>query len=229
MKNHQIITWLGNTSIHAIHAQFDAWDFLSTRFKSIELAHYYQLHSTLVKLHQDTGPSVNEYLAALQSIWTLLDQAKISNDHLRLIKVLMGLCLEYESVRAALLYRSPLPSLDAAIQEILFEEKRLGINPAKHSDVVLASTYPLNRASIMFFKNCKLSGHKFIDCPKIECRYCHKRGHILDNCPTRPPRPPGMPTKDKNFTKPGTSSVVAATSDNSNSPLQLSDLQSLFN
>ena len=51
-KNHQIITWLGNTSIPAIHTQFDAfdtakelWDFLSTRFQSIGLAHYYQLPS----------------------------------------------------------------------------------------------------------------------------------------------------------------------------------------
>ncbi|KAA0050767.1 retrotransposon protein [Cucumis melo var. makuwa] len=105
----------------------------------VGLAHYYQLHNNLVNLNQEAGQSVNEYLAVLQPIWTQLDQAKISQDHLRLIKVLMGFRPEYESVRAALLHRSPLPSLDAAIQEILFEEKRLGINLSKHSDVVLAS------------------------------------------------------------------------------------------
>ena len=38
-----------------------------------------------------------------------------------------------------------------------------------------------------------------------------------------------MPTKDKKFTKPGTSFVIVATSDDSNSPIQLSDLQSLLN
>uniref|UniRef100_A0A9I9E769 DUF4219 domain-containing protein n=1 Tax=Cucumis melo TaxID=3656 RepID=A0A9I9E769_CUCME len=69
------------------------------------------------------GQSVNEYLAVLQPIWTQLDQATISKDHLRLIKVLRGLRPEYESIRAALLHRSPLPSLGVAIQEILFEEK----------------------------------------------------------------------------------------------------------
>ncbi|KAA0049720.1 Retrovirus-related Pol polyprotein from transposon TNT 1-94 [Cucumis melo var. makuwa] len=100
-----------------------------------------QLHNSLVNLNQEVGQSVNEYLAVLQPIWTQLDQAKISKDHLRLIKVLMGLRPEYESVRAALLHRSPLPSLDAVIQEILFEEKRLGINLSKHYDVVLAGTY----------------------------------------------------------------------------------------
>ena len=235
-KNHKIITWFGNTSIPAIHAQLmllmiikSSGFFLFTRFKSIGLAHYYQLQSTLVNLHQDIGQSVNEYLAILQHIWTQLDQAKISNDHLRLIKVLMRLRPKYESVRAALLHLSPLPSLDATIQEILFEEKCLDINPAKHSNVVLPSTYPPNKASNIFCKNCKLSGHKFIDYPKIKCRYCHKRGHILDNCPTTPPRPTGSSTKDKNFTKLGTFSIVAATSDDSTFPLQISDLQSLLN
>ncbi|KAA0058547.1 Zinc finger, CCHC-type [Cucumis melo var. makuwa] len=236
-KNHQIITWLSNTSIPAIHTQFDAfenakelWDFLFTRFKSIGLAHYYQLHNNLVNLNQEVGQSVNEYLAVLQPIWTQLDQAKISKDHLRLIKVLMGLRPEYESVRAALLHRNPLPSLDAVIQEILFEEKRLGINLSKHSDVVLASTYSPLGASSTFCKNRKLTGHKFIDCPKIECRYCHKPGHILDNCPIKPPRPRSYFTRAKNFTKPRNSSVVAATLDNSTTPqFQISDLQSLLN
>ncbi|XP_050939328.1 uncharacterized protein LOC127148935 [Cucumis melo] len=198
-KYHQIITWLSNTSIPAIHTQFDAFE--------------------------KAGQSVNEYLAVLQPIWTQLDQAKISQDHLRFIKVLMGLRSEYESVKAALLHRSPLPSLDAAIQEILFEEKRLGINLSKHSDVVLASTYSSLGASSTFCKNCKLTGHKFIDCPKIECRYCHKPGHILDNYPTKPPRPRSYSTRAKNFTKPRNSSVVAATLDNPTTlQFQISDL-----
>ncbi|KAL0539908.1 hypothetical protein IC582_024129 [Cucumis melo] len=236
-KNHQIITWLGNTSIPAIHTQFDAfdsakelWDFLYTRFQSIGLAHYYQLHSTLVSLNQEMGQSVNEYLATLQPIWTQLDQAKISPDHIRLIKVLMGLRPEYESVRAALLHRNPLPSLDAAVQEILFEEKRLGIVSSLHSDVALATTHLRQANETIFCKNCKLHGHKFANCPTIECRYCHKRGHILDNCPTRPPRPPGHSHKPKFSHKAGSSSVVAAATSDITEPssLQLTDLHDLL-
>ncbi|TYJ98054.1 Copia protein [Cucumis melo var. makuwa] len=181
-KNHQIITWLSNTSIPAIHTQFDAfenakelWDFLSTLFKFVGLAHYYQLHNSLVNLNQEVCQSVNEYLVVLQPIWTQLDQAKISKDHLRLIKVLMGHRQEYVSVRAGLLHRSPLPSLDAVIQKILFEEKRLGINLSKNSDVVLVGTYSPSGASSTFCKNCKLTGHKFIGCPKIECRFRIRR------------------------------------------------------
>ncbi|KAA0025466.1 Retrovirus-related Pol polyprotein from transposon TNT 1-94 [Cucumis melo var. makuwa] len=233
-SNHYLVS---NTSIPAIHTQFDAfenakelWNFLSTRFKSVGLAHYYQLHNSLVNLNQEAGQSVNEYLAVLQPIWTQLDQATISKDHLRLIKVLMGLRPEYESVRAALLHRSPLPSLDAAIQEILFEERRLGINLSKHSDAVLASTYSPPGASSTFCKNCKLTGHKFINCPKIECRYCHKPGHILDNCPIKPPRPRNYSTRAKNFTKPSNSSAATVAPDKSTIPqFQISDLQSLLN
>ena len=144
----------------------------------------------------------------LQPIWTQLDQAKISKDHICLIKVLMGLHREYESIRAAFLHCSPLPSFDAVVQEILFEEKRLGINLSNHFDVVLASTYPPTRASSTFCKNYKLTNHKFIDCPKIEYMYCDNRGHILDNCPTKPPRPPSYSRKAKNFTKPRTSLLL---------------------
>ncbi|TYK10686.1 Zinc finger, CCHC-type [Cucumis melo var. makuwa] len=163
------------------------------RLSSGLIAHYYQLHNNLVNLNQEAGQSVNEYLVVFQPIWTQLDQAKISKDHLRLIKVLMGLRPEYESVSVVLLHRSPLPSLDAAIQEILFEEKRLGINLSKHSDVVLASTYSPPGASSTF---------------------CH----ILDNCPIKPPRPRSYSTRAKNFTKPRNSFVVAATSDNPTTP-----------
>ncbi|TYK06346.1 putative mitochondrial protein [Cucumis melo var. makuwa] len=141
----------------------------------------------------------------------------------------MGVRPEYESVRATLLHRNPLPLLDAIIQEILFEEKCLGINLSKHSDVVLASTYSPLGASSTFCKNCKLIGHKFIDCPKIECRYCHKPDHILNNCPIKPPRPRSYSTRAKNFTKPR-NSVVSATSDNPTTlQFQISDLQSLLN
>lgn len=160
--------------------------FLSTRFKYVGLAHYYQLGNSLANLNQDVGQFVNEYLVVLQHIWTQLDQAKISEHHLRLIKVLMGLRLEFE-YRVALLHRNSLPSLDATIQEILFEKKRLGINLWKQFDVVLGTTYPSNGASNAFCKNCRLSGHKFINFSKIECRYYHKHGHILDSCPTRLP------------------------------------------
>ena len=91
------------------------------------MAHYYQLQNTLISLNQGTDQLINEYYTALQPIWTQLNQIKISQDHLCLFKILIELRLKCESVHSALLHRNPLPSLDAKIQEILFEEKKIRI------------------------------------------------------------------------------------------------------
>ncbi|KAA0038937.1 Retrovirus-related Pol polyprotein from transposon TNT 1-94 [Cucumis melo var. makuwa] len=83
----------------------------------------------------------------------------------------------------------------------------------------------------VFCKNCKLYGHKFASCHSIECRYCHKRGQILDHCPTRPPRPPSHSHKPKFSPKVGSSSVVAAATPSditAPSTFQLTDLHDLL-
>ncbi|XP_050888819.1 uncharacterized protein LOC127093974 [Lathyrus oleraceus] len=134
-KNHQIITWLHNTSVPSIHIQFnnydtakEIWEFLKNRYQTTGLAHYYQLWTTLHNTKQEPGQLVNEFLAQIQPIWHQISLAKISEDHLHLIQVLMALRPEYEVVRASLLHRNPLPSLDTAIQEIIFEETRLNLD-----------------------------------------------------------------------------------------------------
>ena len=55
--------------------------------------------------------------------------------------LLMTLNDRFEPVRASLLHRHPLPTLDDAITELHFEETRLGAKP-HNSDVVLAVNYP---------------------------------------------------------------------------------------
>ncbi|TYK12006.1 Zinc finger, CCHC-type [Cucumis melo var. makuwa] len=121
----------------------------------------------------------------------------------------MGLRPEYESIRAAMLHRNPLPSLDATVQEILFKKKRLGIVSSFPCDVALATTHLRQANETSFCKNC----------------------HILDNCPARPPRPPNHSHKPKFSPKAGSSSVVAAaTSSDITAPssLQLIDLHDLL-
>ncbi|KAK9159704.1 hypothetical protein Syun_006045 [Stephania yunnanensis] len=188
-KNHRSDHHLGfsNTSTTSIHIQFidfetakEIWDFLAIRYKTSGLAQFYQLFTTLNGLKQEVGQSINEFLASIQPIWNQLQQAEISKDHLHLIQVLMALRPEYESVRAALLHRDPLPSLNAAVKEILFEETRLGlVNSASSSEVALATTQSWPKSASYPCKNCKKTGHSFANCPTIECRYCHEHGHIM--------------------------------------------------
>ena len=77
-----------------------------------------------------------------------------------------------------------LPSLGVIVQKILFEEKRISIISPLSSNTALAATPSWSANEFTFYKNCKLHGHKFANYPTIECMYCHKRGHILENCPT---------------------------------------------
>ncbi|KAJ9129226.1 hypothetical protein P3X46_033983, partial [Hevea brasiliensis] len=81
--------------------------------------------------------------------------AKISEDHLHLIQVLMALRSEYEAVRASLLHRNPLPSLDTAIQEIIFEETHLSLDKTPQFETALATTRSSHqKSSNQLCKNC---------------------------------------------------------------------------
>jgi len=77
---------------------------LANRYQTIGLAHYYQLWTMLFSLKQESGQSVNDFLAQVQPLWNKISQAKISEDHLHIIQVLMALRPKYEVVRASLLH-----------------------------------------------------------------------------------------------------------------------------
>ena len=146
-KNHQIITWLQNTSIPSIHLQFGqfetikaVWDHLAQRYTSSDLSHRFQLIKELSSLKQDKGQPVYDFLAQMEVIWNQLtlsepvwkdveDAAKFvayrNGD--RLIQFLMALTDDYEPVRAALLNQQPLPTLEAALPRLKSEETRLGL------------------------------------------------------------------------------------------------------
>nr|KYP49529.1 hypothetical protein KK1_028725 [Cajanus cajan] len=60
-KNHQVITWFRNTSSPSIHIQFatynstkEVWDFLSSLYETTDLAHYYQLWTTLHNIKKES-------------------------------------------------------------------------------------------------------------------------------------------------------------------------------
>ncbi|KAK9132867.1 hypothetical protein Scep_012395 [Stephania cephalantha] len=81
----------------------------------------------------------------------------------------MALRPEHESVRAALLHRDPLSSLDTAVKEILFKETRHGlVNSSSSSKVALATTQSWSKFVPLCYKNCKRTGHSFVTCPTIK-------------------------------------------------------------
>ncbi|GFY86213.1 hypothetical protein Acr_04g0009510 [Actinidia rufa] len=166
-KNHQIITWIRNTFIPSISLQFGLfdtahaiWDFLVTRYTTADLACQYQLMTSLCRQRQEPGQSISAFLPQIYSIWDQLTPSEPKwlcagdstlfatyRDQQRLILFLMGLSDIYEPVRASLLHRIPLPTLEQAISELLSEETRLGLVSTSHVATALATPGSRGRGS----------------------------------------------------------------------------------
>ena len=80
---------------------------------------------------------------------------------------MMGLREDFEPTRATLLSRSSLPSLDAAVKELISEENRRPHHQLSFSDVVLATPRPPSSSS---------------DRPRRICTYCQKPSHNITKC-----------------------------------------------
>lgn len=233
-KNHQIITWIRNTSVTSINLQLgrfqdaespakEIWEFLKERYSTTGLAHQYQLLSHLHRMHQEPGQSINHILSQMYGVWDQLslsepawndatDAQKFSTyrDQQRLILFLMALTTDFEPVRASLLHRSPLPTLEQAISELLSEETRLGTLKTQHQhlDTVLVTSQSTGRSAIPSSdgdgcRYCHSPDHNLVQCPIRVCKHCHKTGpgHRQYDCPKNPykqSQPSGNPYKQSN-------------------------------
>ncbi|CAL5399137.1 unnamed protein product [Camellia sinensis] len=225
-KNYQIITWLRNTSITSISLQFGRfqldsasspakaiWDFLQERYQTTGLAHQYQLLSQLHRMRQDTTQTINDFLSQMYYVWDQLalseppwdctkDAALFTTyrDQQRLVQFLMALTPRFEPVRASLLHRTPLPTLEQAISELLSEETRFGTLHPHPVDSVLATPQIRNSPSpsspqktpiCNYCQNRSLpSTHLLVNCPVRLCRFCNKTGpgHLQHDCFRNPAR-----------------------------------------
>lgn len=127
----------------------------------------------------------------------------------------MSLTNDFEHVHASLLHRSPLPTLDQAITELLSEETHLA--PRKPTPINVAFTTvkgPQSNnkdqsygSSNKICNYCKKPGHVLLECPIRVCQFCHKEapGHLQRDCFQNPNR------YSQQYTSHGTSSRVTAT------------------
>jgi hypothetical protein len=114
----------------------------------------------------------------------------------------MKLHPEYESVRSALLNRSPVPSLDVCFGELLREEQHLSTQaileqshgssgPATVAFSAQGRGPPMHSRNLQCFC-CKEYGHIAANCPKKFCSYCKKKGHIIKECCIQPQNRPAQ-------------------------------------
>ncbi|GFY96520.1 histone acetyltransferase of the CBP family 12 [Actinidia rufa] len=200
-KNHQIITWIRNTSIPSISLQFGRfdtahaiWDFLATRYTTADLACQYQLMTSLCRQRQEPGQSISAFLPQIYSIWDQLTSSEPK-----------WLCA------ASLLHRIPLPTLEQAISELLSEETRLGLVLTFHVATALATPGSRGRGSSGGSRSfsasssqssggsvsrpnectfCHAADHRLLTCPIRVCKTCRQRGpgHYRSDCPNNPTR-----------------------------------------
>jgi hypothetical protein len=202
-KHHQILTWFRNTTIPSISALFGSfdeansvWDMMASCYSSVDGAHEYQLLFELFQLRQEPGQSINDFLAHMQFLWNQIDVSdpiwkdltdaemyvKCRDQHC-LHQFLIALRDDFEPVRVQLLHRSPLPTLDTAIFELVRAETRSQIMRSQPSHTVLAA--PSSGSSSFQQEHYDKS-----DTPRlpsksrdnIYCRFCQRRGHIIDKC-----------------------------------------------
>uniref|UniRef100_A0A2N9GQS7 Uncharacterized protein n=1 Tax=Fagus sylvatica TaxID=28930 RepID=A0A2N9GQS7_FAGSY len=183
----RILSWFINTSVPAISSLLPrletgqaAWSFLATRYNcTYDFALEFHIEVKLYQMRQESGQSISDYYSQTASMWEQLAAADPPlryaedidlfakyKDRRRFTQFMMGLREDFEPTRAALLSRSPLPSLDAAVKELISEENRRPHHHLSSSDVVLATPRPPSSS----------------DRSRRICTYCQKPGHDITEC-----------------------------------------------
>ncbi|RVW75220.1 Retrovirus-related Pol polyprotein from transposon TNT 1-94 [Vitis vinifera] len=201
--NHMTLTWIQNIFIPSISnllGSFDdaksAWYMLTKRYSTTHGSMKYQLVVELHQLKQEPGQSINDYYDQLRFIWDQIDlsdptwacskdaqQYASIRDEFRLYEFLMSLHKDFEPIRGQLLNRSPAPSLDTAVNELVREEARLATLQAQNKLNVLAITpstplieQPQQLGDFSGSSNCRKQTNKKF------CNYCKRPGHTIETC-----------------------------------------------
>lgn len=201
-KHHQILTWFRNTTIPSIAALFGsfddaqgAWDMLASPYSSIDGSREYQIILDLFRLKQESDQFIIDFFARMQFLWDQLalsdptwkdpSDAQMYADHRdqhRFYQFLMALQDDFELVRGQLLHRSPLPTLDQAVCELVREEARLSTLRSQytsHTHSVLAAPSPQTEHSDKSDRSGR-GPSKNRDNPF--CHYCCCCEHTIDKC-----------------------------------------------
>ncbi|XP_075662530.1 uncharacterized protein LOC142631995 [Castanea sativa] len=159
----KILSWFINTSIPSIHFLLPrlktaeaTWKFLVDCYNCInDSSLKFHIESKLYQMRQEIGQSIFDFYSQTSTMWEQLsavDPPLVCSkdielfvkywDRCKFMHFMMGLCEDFELTRAFLLSRSPTPSFDAAVKELIFEENHRPTHHMSSSDHVLATPSP---------------------------------------------------------------------------------------
>uniref|UniRef100_A0A2N9J1Q7 Reverse transcriptase Ty1/copia-type domain-containing protein n=1 Tax=Fagus sylvatica TaxID=28930 RepID=A0A2N9J1Q7_FAGSY len=173
----KIITWLRNISTPSVSMEFrgydtakDVWDMLASRYAGSDGAREHHL----MLLSEPVIKSVSD--------------AKLVSTHrerTRFHQFLMGVLDDFESVRSQLLNRSPLPTVNQAVNDLVREETRLKSHRSSQPHTTVLTT----PVSVDPTVTAPLKGHDKRRSNKknshLICAFCKHRGHTIDQCNMR--------------------------------------------
>ena len=115
----------------------------------------FHIESKLYQMHQETGQFISDFYSQTSTMWEQLsavDPPLVCSkdielfvkyrDRRKFMHFMMGLHEDFEPTRASLLSRSPTPSLDASVKELISEENRRPTYHMTSFDHVLATPSP---------------------------------------------------------------------------------------
>ncbi|XP_062110328.1 uncharacterized protein LOC133822116 [Humulus lupulus] len=152
--------------------------------------------------------SIQEFYSVMTDLWdqlALTESAELRafapyiarREEQRLVQFLMALRDDFEGLRGSILHRSPLPSVDSVVSELLADEIRLksqagkGILPAPSPSVLVVpprhfthhENKPHTKVGVDECSFCKQKCHWKAQCPKLVNRATQQQRHQL-----RPPQ-----------------------------------------
>ncbi|XP_061986794.1 uncharacterized protein LOC133705519 [Populus nigra] len=112
-------------------------------------------------------------------MWSEDRQKGVQQEQQGLIQFLTALRSDFEGLRGSILHRSPLPSVDSVVSELLAEEIRLQSYSEKG---ILSASNP----SVLAVPSKPFSNHQNKPYTRVgfdECSFCKQKGHWKAQCP----------------------------------------------
>jgi len=194
----------------------EIWDYFRCIYSQNNSAQKFQVEMGIANYKQG-NLSIEQLYARflnLLSEYTGIIYSKIPKESLEALylvhaesqrnQFLMKLWPEFEAVRASLINRSPIPTLDECLGELLWEEQWLATQHELTQDTVtemnvayMAQERGRHRGVSVQCFNCKELGHIARNCSKKFYNYCKKEGHVIKECHLQPQNQQGFTVQSK--------------------------------
>ena len=147
-------------------------------------------------MRQETGQSIFDFYSQTSTMWEQLSAADPPlvcskdielfvkyRDRRKFMHFMMGLREDFEPTRASLFGRSPTPSLDAAVKELISEENRRPTYHMSSSDHILATPSPQPPIAAFIAPPRINSGRSNSQSSKgTRYEFCRTKGHDISIC-----------------------------------------------